>query len=158
MGVVGLRRPPSRYFFLGGPFRCRRLTSDPHSGFRRSGPLSFYFAPSPFTPLPASLRYVFYPFLCSLSRTALTGLLQTRVILQSEIRFPVLRVFIFAVSNVIPDRRRDQPQRGFQGRRCCFRAATSVKGSYLSGFLGLLMGKFGGPRFPSSTVAVRRNQ
>ena len=31
---------------------------------------------------------------------------------------PVLRVFVFAVNNVIPDRRRDQPQRGFQGRRC----------------------------------------
>ena len=93
-----MTRPPPRYFFLGRPFRCRRLTSDLHSWVQGAQALSHFTLPlhlSPHSQPP--LRYVLSPFLCHLSRTALTGLLQTRVILQSEILF-LLCVFSFSMS------------------------------------------------------------
>ena len=151
--------PPPRYFFLGRPFRCRRLTSDLHSWVQGAQALSHFTLPlhlSPHSQPP--LRYVFCPFLCSLSRTALNGLLQTRVILQSELRFLRSACFRFHCQQRHP--------RSAEGRASAWvsrqalllpSCVTSVKGSYLSE-PRFAHRKIWGPRFPPSTVAVRRNQ
>lgn len=151
--------PPPRYFFLGRPFRCRRLTSDLHSWVLGAQALSHFTLPlhlSPHSQPP--LRYVLYPFLCSLSRTALTGLLQTRVILQSETLFLHSSCFRFRCQQRLP-RSAEGPASAWVSRQTLLppSCVTSVKGSYLSQ-RRFAHRKMWEPRFPPSKVAVRHNR